>query len=71
MDHFLKLLAHDCGLSQADYWHLRLLSSISLVPLLAVLYLIFFGKIGQRKPPRPKVSLWVSSDGQLIARPAQ
>ena len=72
MDHFLKLLAYDCGLSQAQYWHLRLLSSISLVPLLGVLYLVFFDKLGRRSPPaaaRPNLSLWVTSDGRLVALP--
>ncbi|MGI4867439.1 MAG: hypothetical protein ACRYFZ_26205 [Janthinobacterium lividum] len=71
MDHFLKLLAYDCGLSQTQYWHLRLLGSISLVPLLGVLYLVLFDKRQQRSPPpaRPTLSLWVSSDGRLIALP--
>jgi len=73
MDHFLKLLAYNCGLSQSQYWHLRLLSSVSLVPLLAILYLVFFDKRGRRRPPaaRPNVSLWVNSDGRLIALPEQ
>jgi len=70
MDHFLKLLAYDCGLSQAQYWHLRLLSSVSLGPLLGVLYLVFFDKRGRRSPrARPNVSLWVNSEGRLIALP--
>lgn len=72
MDHFLKLLAYDCGLSQSQYWHLRLLCSISLVPLLGVLYLVLFDKRTRRSPPatgRPTFSLWVSSDGRLIALP--
>ena len=74
MEHLLKLLASDCGLSQSQYWHLRLLSSISLVPMLGVLYLVFFDKLGRRSPPaaaRPNLSLWVASDGRLIALPEQ
>ena len=73
MDHFLKLLAYDCGLSQSQYWHLRLLCSVSLGPLLAILYLLFFDKRPQQAPPaatHPSVSLWVNSDGRLVAVPA-
>jgi hypothetical protein len=72
MYHSLKLLAYDCGLSQSQYWHLRLLCSVSFVPMLGVLYLVFFDKLGRRRPPapaRPSFSLWVSSDGRLIALP--
>ncbi|RZK32474.1 MAG: hypothetical protein EOO63_01260 [Hymenobacter sp.] len=71
MDHFLKTLAYDCGLSQSQYWHLRLLGSISLVPLLGVLYLVLFDKRRRSSPAatRPALSLWVSSNGQLIALP--
>jgi hypothetical protein len=70
MDHFLKILAYDCGLSQVQYWHLRLLSSVSLGPLLGILYLVFFDKQRRRSPPaRPDVSLWVNSEGRLIAIP--
>ena len=73
MDHFLKLLAYDCGLSQSQYWHLRLLSSVSLMPLLCIFYLVFFDKRAQRTPPaaRPHLSLWVNSDGRLIALPRE
>ncbi len=71
MDHFLKLLAYDCGLSQTQYWQLRLLGSISFMPLLGVLYLLFFGRRKQPGPPaaRPALSLWVTSEGRLVALP--
>lgn len=72
MYHFLQLLASDCGLSQSQYWHLRLLGTLSFGPLLGVLYLVFFDKLGRRRPPaaaRPDLSLWVNSDGRLIALP--
>ena len=72
MDHFLKHLAYDClGLSQSQYWHLRLLGSVSVGPLLGILYLVV-GKLGRRPPPAatpPPVSLWVNSEGQLVALP--
>jgi hypothetical protein len=74
MDHFFQQLAYHCGLSQNQYWHLHLLSTVSFLPLLGVLYLVFFGK---RKQPsssakaRPTVSLWVDSTGRLVALPTQ
>jgi hypothetical protein len=73
MDHLLKLLAYDyLGLSQAQYWHLRLLGSVSFGPLLGILYLVFFDKPGRRPPPvapRPPVSLWINSEGRLTNVP--
>ena len=73
MDHLLKTFALYCGLSQSQYWHLRLLSSILFVPSLGVLYLAFFGKRERPSPPvpLPNVSLSVNSEGRLIALPTQ
>lgn len=69
MDHLLKDFALHCGLSLSTYWHLRLLGSVSLVPLLVGLYVAFFDKRRRRKPRT--FSLWVSRDGQLVARPGR
>ncbi len=66
MEHALKLFALHCGLSLSQYWRLRLVLSVSLVPMLAVGYLIVSG---WRKRPRPIYTLWVSHDGRLVARP--
>jgi hypothetical protein len=44
MDHILKALATHWHLNTAHYVQLRLLCAMSLVPLLATLYLILFGK---------------------------
>jgi hypothetical protein len=74
MDHFFQQLAYHCGLSQNQYWHLHLLSTVSFLPLLGVLYLVFFSKRKQPNAPavaRPVLSLWVNSAGQLVARPTQ
>lgn len=65
MDHLLKTFAIHCGLSQSHYWHLRLVLSVSLGPLLGVLYLVLFGRRGRL----PAYRLWVRSDGKLVARP--
>lgn len=65
MDHLLKTFALHCGLSLSDYWHLRLVLSITFGPLLAVLYLVLSGRRGRR----PVYSLWVRKDGKLVARP--
>lgn len=72
MDYLLKSIALHCNLSQAHYWHLRLLSSILFLPFLTVLYLLLFDrrKRPSAPPARPNVSLWINSEGQLIARPA-
>ncbi|TFZ64925.1 hypothetical protein E4631_18245 [Hymenobacter sp. UV11] len=69
--HFL--LQHDV-LSPTQYWHLRLLSTLTLGPLLSVLYLVY---LGWRKPRTPRAAvnssatMWVSSDGQLLSRRAR
>lgn len=39
MKHPLNALAEYFHLSNAQYWHLRLLSAVAVVPLLVVLYL--------------------------------
>lgn len=44
MRHVLEALAHHWHLSPAQYWHLRLLSALSLLPLLAVAYLLLARK---------------------------
>lgn len=40
MKHAIEAIATHWHLNVAQYWHLRLLSSLALVPLLAVLYLL-------------------------------
>jgi hypothetical protein len=71
MEYLLKVLAQHGALSPAHYWHLRLLGSISLGPLLGILYLVFFGK---RKRPglattgAPGPTMWVNSEGKLFSR---
>jgi hypothetical protein len=67
MDHFLQQLAYHCGLSQNQYWHLHLLSTVSFLPMLGVLYLVFFGKRKRHNAPavaRPVLSLWVNRPTQ-------
>ncbi len=44
MDYLIKTIAHAWDLSPAHYWHLRLLSSLMLVPLLGVLYVVLFDR---------------------------
>ncbi|RZJ95102.1 MAG: hypothetical protein EOO60_01420 [Hymenobacter sp.] len=69
MEHFLKILAQHWDLSSDQYWHLRLLSSLLLGPLLGVLYLVFFDKRERPKPrpaAGPKSAMWVNSKGQLM-----
>ncbi|MGI4871682.1 MAG: hypothetical protein ACRYFX_10940 [Janthinobacterium lividum] len=50
MSYLFHLLAAHWHLSPEAYWHLRLVSAVSLVPLLAVLYLVVFG----RERPQPR-----------------
>lgn len=38
MEHAIRALANVWHLSGAQYWHLRLLSAVLVVPLLGVLY---------------------------------
>ena len=42
MEHLIKALAQAWHLSPAQYWHLRLLSTLSVGPLLAILGLLVF-----------------------------
>ncbi|WP_201987090.1 hypothetical protein [Hymenobacter rubidus] len=55
MIHLIKHLAQVWDLSPAHYWHLRMLSSLLLTPLLGVLYIVFFDR-----PKRPTTGrqLW-------------
>lgn len=39
MKHLLNTLAEHWHLSNAQYWHLRLLSAVAVVPTIVVLYL--------------------------------
>ena len=71
METFLNFLFHHGALSSAQYWHLRLLSTIAFGPVLAILYLIFFSWRAPRQPKIPAGGLptmWVSSKGQLLVR---
>ncbi len=70
MESLLKFLTHHWGLSSTDYWHLRLLCSLLLGPLVGVLCLVFFnGRV--RPAPRPgsssKPTMWVGRDGRLFS----
>jgi hypothetical protein len=44
MEQLIKILAQHWGLSPANYFHLHILTSLMLVPLLAVLYVVLFDK---------------------------
>lgn len=68
MEFLLKILAHHWGLSQSQYWHLHLLSSVSLGPLVGIFYLVFFDKRARRRAQaaRAKASMWVGADGRLF-----
>jgi hypothetical protein len=44
MDHILHMLASHWHLSASQYWQLRLLCAVSLVPLIGVLCLVLFNK---------------------------
>ena len=68
MEYLLKILASHGALSPAHYWHLRLLSSIALGPLLGVLYLLVAGKRKRPILPAAGPTLWINSDGQLFYR---
>lgn len=68
MELLLKTLAHHWGLSQSQYWHLHLLSSVSIGPLLGIIYLVFFDRRARRRAyaARTKASMWVGADGRLL-----
>lgn len=67
MDTFFHFLLKHGVLSVSQYWHLRLIGSVTFGPLLGVLYL-FFQR--WRKPPvaAPPPTLWVDADGRLLIR---
>ena len=69
MELLLKTLAHHWGLSQSQYWHLHLLSSVSIGPLVGIVYLVFFDRRARRRAyeaARAKASMWVGADGRLL-----
>lgn len=69
MELLLKTLAHHWGLSQSQYWHLHLLSSVSVGPLVGIIYLVFFDRRARRRAydaARAKASMWVGADGRLL-----
>lgn len=68
MELLLKALAHHWGLSQSQYWHLHLLSSVSVGPLVGIVYLVFDRRARRRayEAARAKASMWVGADGRLL-----
>jgi len=68
MEYLLRILAHHWGLSQSQYWHLHLLSSVSVGPLLGILYLMVAGRRARRRAQAAaaKASMWVGADGRLL-----
>jgi hypothetical protein len=48
MVHLLHVLAQHWHLSASQYWQMRLLCAVSLVPFLGVLYLVFFNRRNAR-----------------------
>jgi len=69
MEYLLKILASHGALSPTNYWHLRLLSSIALGPLIGVLYLVVAGKRKRPTQPATGPTMWINSDGQLFCQP--
>jgi len=61
METLIKTIAHARHYSSAEYWHLRLLVSLTLVPLLGVLYVVIFDGYKSIKKSRfvkaPKLQL--------------
>ena len=55
MAHILHALAQHWHLSASQYWQMRLLCSVSLVPFLGVLFLVFFNR--RSAPVRLRVTL--------------
>lgn len=72
MEYLIQTIARHWDLSPTHYWHLRILSSVLLGPLLGIGYLLFSTK---RTRPRRRpaadagTSLWVGSDGRLLTLP--
>lgn len=52
METLIKTIAHAGHYSPAQYWHLRLLVSLTLVPLLGVLYVVVVGGYNFIKKPK-------------------
>ena len=44
METLIKTIAHAWDLSSAHYWHLRILISLTLAPLVGVLCVVLFDK---------------------------
>ncbi|WP_151087629.1 hypothetical protein [Hymenobacter baengnokdamensis] len=71
MEQLLKLLAQHWHLTTDDYWHLRLLCTLLLGPIVGVLYLVFFDR---RTPTKPRLAagsqpgMWVSKEGLLLSQ---
>ncbi|MDJ0364751.1 hypothetical protein QMK33_06275 [Hymenobacter sp. H14-R3] len=69
MEHLLKILAQHWDFGSEHYWHLRLLCSLLVAPMLGVLYVLFFDK---RERPKLraaaglKPTMRVNSEGQLL-----
>lgn len=68
MEYLLRVLAHHWGLSQSQYWHLHLLSSVLVGPLLGILYLLVSSRRARRRAQAAaaKATMWVGADGRLL-----
>lgn len=53
MDRIYHLLAEHWHLSQAQYWHLHLLSSVLLGPSVGILLLILFRRVRRKNTLHP------------------
>ncbi|AMR27130.1 hypothetical protein A0257_08415 [Hymenobacter psoromatis] len=52
METLIKTIAHAWDLSPAQYWHLRILVSLLLAPVLGVLYVVIFDGYKFIKKPK-------------------
>jgi hypothetical protein len=52
MEHLIKLVAQHWDLNSAQYWHLRLLSALSVAPLIGVLCVVLFDRPKQAQLPK-------------------
>ncbi|QKG51597.1 hypothetical protein [Hymenobacter sp. BRD67] len=68
MEQLLKLLAQHWHLTTDDYWHLRLLCTLLLGPIVGVLYLVFFDKRTPRTAAGSRPGMWVSREGLLLSQ---
>jgi hypothetical protein len=55
MDRIYHLLAEHWHLSQAQYYHLHLLSSVLLGPSLGIVLLLLFRRVRPKRSVRPAV----------------